>query len=184
MEPSGLQWVQRFPGSVSLDDLVPGFREGVRAFVRALKDAGAKVRITATYRPPERAWLMHWAWLIAEKKTDPSQVPHIEGIDIAWQHITASGPDLAASRDAAAKMRDAYNIQYPPALASRHTQRRAIDMTIGWKGVLHTRDANGKPQIITTGPRNGSNYALIELAKTFGVTKLFTDPPHWSDDGH
>ncbi len=184
MEPSGLDWVQRFPGSVSLDDLMPEFRERARAFVRALKDAGASIRIAATYRPPERAWLMHWSWLIAKGKIDPSLVPQIEGVDIAWQHLKGKAPDLRASRAAARSMKDAYNIQYPPALVSRHTQRRAVDMTVGWKGALHICDASGKPQIITSGPRNGLNYALIEIGKSFGVMKLFKDPPHWSDDGH
>lgn len=183
MEPSGPQWVERFPGSVSLDDLVPDFRDRVRAFVRVLRDGGAKVRITATFRPPERAWLMHWNWLIA-KGRDPSAVPYLSGLDIAWQHTKASAPDPAASRLAATAMVARYGIAYQPTLASRHTQRRAVDMTIGWKGVLHTHDSSGALQIVTTRPRNGLNYKLIEIAKSFGVVKLFKDPPHWSDDGH
>lgn len=183
MEPSGLVWVQRFPGSVSLDDLVPEFRDKVRAFLRALKDGGAKVRIAATYRPPERAWLMYWCWRIAKKKFDPAQVPHVKGIDIDWQHIARHAPDPNASRAAALAMQNAYNIQYPPALVSRHTQRRAIDMTIGWKSHLCIEDANGKTHTIVTRPYTGQNYKLIEVAKTYGVVKLFKDPPHWSDDG-
>lgn len=183
MEPSGLVWVNRFPGSVSLDDLMPEFRDKTRAFLRALKDGGAKVRIAATWRPPERAWLMYWCARIAMNKFDPAKVPHLKGIDIDWQHIAGHAPDANASRAAAFAMQSAYGIQYPPALVSRHTQRRAIDMTIGWKDHLCIADANGKTHLIVTRPFTGQNYKLIEVAKTFGVVKLFKDPPHWSDDG-
>jgi hypothetical protein len=183
VEPSGLAWVRRFPGSVSLDDLTPGFRDKADAFVRALRYAGAKVRITATWRPPERAWLMYWCCRIAKKKFDPAKVPHVPGIDIDWQHIASGAPDLNVARTAALAMQNAYNIQYPPALVSRHTQRRAIDMTIGWKDHLCIEDSNGKTHMIVTRPHTGQNYKLIEVAKTYGVVKLFKDPPHWSDDG-
>jgi hypothetical protein len=77
-----------------------------------------------------------------------------------------------------------YQIKFPAALESRHTQRRAIDMTIGWNGTLNIRDFNGQAHAIASGPQNGSNSQLIAVGATFGVIKLVTDPPHWSDDGH
>jgi type VI secretion system secreted protein VgrG len=56
--------------------------------------------------------------------------------------------------------------------------QRAIDMTIsGFKGKT-VLDANGKSVEI-----DGKN-ALHALGRTFGVIKLITDAPHWSDDGH
>ena len=73
MEPSGLAWVQRFPGSVSLDDLVPEFRDRVRAFLRALKDGGAKVRIAATYRPPGEG-LARVTVVDADGRSDTSEI--------------------------------------------------------------------------------------------------------------
>lgn len=183
MEPSGPQWVKRFPGSVSLDDLIPDFASRLRAFLAALREARANVHIAATYRPPERAWLMHWCWLIANGKIDPAKVPAMKSVEIDWQHKT-DAPNPAAACDAAAKMSRAYNIRYAPALVSRHTQRRAVDMSIAWQGALALCDASGKPQTIATGPRTGQNRQLIDIAKTFGVIKLPSDPPHWSDDGH
>jgi hypothetical protein len=57
-------------------------------------------------------------------------------------------------------------------------------MTISWGGTLNIRDFNGKVHAIASGPRNGSNPDLIAVGATFGVIKLVTDPPHWSDDGH
>jgi len=184
VQPSGLIWVQRYPGSVSLDDLLPDFARSVRAFLDALREAGARVRIAATFRPPERAWLMHWCWLIASDKVDPAKVPALNGVDIDWQHLAGKAPDAAAAHKAASQMATAYGIRYAPALVSRHTQRRAIDMSIGWEGALAIRGANGAAHQIATGPRTGQNGNLIAVAQSFGVRKLLNDPPHWSDDGH
>lgn len=184
MQPSGLIWVQRYPGSVSLDDLVPDFARSVRAFLAALREAGARVRIAATFRPPERAWLMHWCWLIANDQVAPSKVPAMSGVDIDWQHLATKAPDMVAAHRAASQMATAYGIRYAPALVSRHTQRRAIDMSVGWDNALAIRDASGATRQIASGPRTGQNKSLIAVARTFGVRKLFSDPPHWSDDGH
>src|SRR5262249_22043986 len=144
----------------------------------------ARVRIATTYRPPERAWLMHWCWLIANGKVDPAKVPAMQSVDIDWQHLAGKTPNIAAAHQAASQMATAYGIRYAPALVSRHTQRPAIDMSIGWDDAIPIRDANGGAHRIANGPRTGKNRILIEIAKTFGVHKLFSDPPHWSDDGH
>jgi hypothetical protein len=87
------------------------------------------------------------------------------------------------AREAARKMMAKYQIAFPAALTSRHTQRRAIDMTIAWKGNLKITDFKGQTHVISAGPRNGSNPQLVAVGKTFGVIKLLSDPPHWSDDG-
>jgi len=36
---------------------------------------------------------------------------------------------------------------------------------------------------IAAQPRNGSNPELIAIGRGYGVIKLPSDPPHWSDDG-
>src|ERR1700689_3050282 len=66
-EPSGKAWVKKFPGSNRIHDLGEGFREMARAFVKAATDAGADVKIASTLRPRERAYLMHWSWMIVNK---------------------------------------------------------------------------------------------------------------------
>ena len=63
-ELSGLAWVPRFPTSKSTDSLVDGFRQKCEAFLAALADAGATVSTSATLRPPERAYLMHWSFVV------------------------------------------------------------------------------------------------------------------------
>lgn len=179
-ELSGQQWCARFPTSAKLDDLTPEFGDSCRAFISALKKAGATVSIAATYRPVERAYLMHWCCMVGGSGQDPAGVPPMKGVNIDWKH----GGSIVKARAAAQKMMAAYQIKFPAALVSRHTQRRAIDMTIGWTGTLKIRDFHGVEQSISTGPRNGSNPKLIAVGATFGVIKLPSDPPHWSDDGH
>lgn len=183
-ELSGRQWCARFPGSASPNELRDGFRDSVRAFISAIKRGGASVSIAATYRPPERAYLMHWSGMIALSGQDPAKVPRKSGVDIQWLHRRGNKPDIEASRAAARAMVAGYGIKFPAALVSRHTQRRAIDMTIGWTGTLTVRDFDGIVHTIRGGPRNGSHPELIEVGRSFGVIKLVRDPPHWSDDGH
>lgn len=178
-EPSGPQWCARFPGSKSLDDLIPDFRDAVRAFVSQIADGGASVAISATFRPPERAYLMHWCWMIAREGADPSSVPSMAGVAIDWTH----NADAASARAAAEQMVEAYAIRFQPSLASRHTERRAVDMSVAWNGTLTLTDFNGQRRAIASSPRDGTNVDLAVIGKTFGVIKLVTDPPHWSDDG-
>jgi hypothetical protein len=176
---SGASWEQQFPTSRGLDDLTPHFKEKVSSFIGALKEAGVRVRIAATFRPRERAYLMHYCCKIASGEISADKVPPMKGVDIEWVHRDATGRmDVAATRAAARDMMQAYVIRYPAALSSRHTQRRAIDMTItGFKDKT-VKDSDGKDVRIC------SKDDLYALGKTFGVIKLMSDPPHWSDDGH
>jgi len=36
---------------------------------------------------------------------------------------------------------------------------------------------------VVTDPHDGSNHELAKVGASFGVIKLATDRPHWSDDG-
>lgn len=188
MEPSGSSWCARFPGSALTSDLDPSFRPGVEAFIAQLTSHGALVSISATYRPPERAYLMHYCCLIAgyRDKTqifhqiNPADVPAMPGVDIDWTHQGAIG----AARAAAVAMKQGYMIAYPAALESNHTKRLAIDMTIRWKGQLTIRNAAGALAPILDPRCDGSNPDLWAIGKTFGVIKLPSDAPHWSFNGH
>jgi hypothetical protein len=176
MPISGPDWVSQFPTSNSVDDLVEPFRDNVNRFLSALSDAGATVSIAATLRPPQRAYLMHYSFLIARGGADPGGVPAMDGVDIQWAHD--------AAKPAAEAMVEGYGIVFQPALASRHTQGLAIDMDIAWQGTLTITDAQGADTTISTLPRNGGNSALQAVGNSYGVKKLATDPPHWSSDGH
>jgi hypothetical protein len=81
-------------------------------------------------------------------------------------------------------MVDLFGIAYQPSLTSLHTLGRAVDMTIGWNGTIQVEDAKGKKHPLGA-PRSGeSNTKLHEIGATYGVKKLLSDPPHWSDNGH
>src|SRR5262245_17402712 len=95
-ELSGAQWCARFPGSNELADLIKRFRDKAEAFISAMNSAGAKVTISATLRPPERAYLMHWCCMVADSGQDPARIPKMAGVNIQWAH-----PTLAESKAAA-----------------------------------------------------------------------------------
>jgi len=183
---SGGQWVSHFPNSANMDDLAEPFRTNARRFVGALRQAQATVAIAATLRPPERAYLMHFAFLIARAGIDPSTVPPRAGVDIQWVHRTAQGvPDLAASRAAAEQMVQGYGVVVEPVLDSQHIRGKAIDMTIRWQNNLVIAKADGTSTTITSVPRTGEgNVDLRQVGASFGVIKLVSDPPHWSLNGH
>jgi hypothetical protein len=185
MPLSGPAWVQQFPTSRSVDDLVDPFRTKVQNFLAALSDAGATVSIADTLRPPQRLFLMHYCFQVAKSVLAPAQVPAISNVDINWLHMDADGnPDLAASVAAAAQMVAGYGIVYAPALNSLHALGEAIDMDISWSGNLTIANADGSTVVITSAPHNGQNPDLHKVGATYGVIKLVSDPPHWSSTGH
>lgn len=184
-EPSGVVWVGRFPTSRSTATLIDGFRQKCDAFLAALADAGATVNINATLRPPERAYLMFWSFVINAGEVEPADVPPHAGVNIEWVHRKANGsPDLAASRSAAAAMVHGYDIVHRPSLTSLHIFGKAIDMSIGWNGVLKIKQRNGTKKTIGSQPRSGLNHDLWAVGATYGVLKLPSDAPHWSSTGH
>ena len=177
---SGPHWYNFFPTSRSTSDLASPFRQRVQAFQKALMDAGAQVIVSATYRPPERAYLMHYAARIDRGEIAPEDVPSMAGVDIDWVHYTNAG-----SLRAAAQMIDIYGIGgNPVALQSLHTQRLAIDWNVTWQGTLKIKDGDGR--IVQIGaPRDSSNNTtLFDVGASYGVYKLESDPPHWSSNGY
>jgi hypothetical protein len=185
MTLSGPDWVTKFPTSRSVDDLIEPFRSGVKQFLGALRKAGAIVTIADTLRPPQRAYLMHFSFAIAREATDPGGIPAFAGVDIQWVHPASPGLSSGqASKDAAEQMVQSYGIAFRPALMSRHTEGKAIDMSISWIGDLVIDKANGESITITSAPRSGDNTSLQKVAESYNVIKLVSDPPHWSIDGH
>jgi hypothetical protein len=180
-ELSGAAWVPKFPDSKSTSDLAAGFKGGVDAFIAAMKAAGTSVTIGTTLRPPKRAYLMHYSFRIGKKEIKAADVPAMSGVDIEWVHSSDQ-----ASVNAANDMVAGYNIVAKPALNSRHTEGRAIDMTISWTGNFKVKNKDGTTTEITSQPKTGENADLHKVGATYGVIKasFAGDPPHWSDDGH
>ncbi len=179
---SGAAWFRaneaRFPNSARVADLAPGFATQVNSFLAALRRAGAAIRISSTLRNRNRAWIMHYAWRIANSDIEPRDVPANPEVDIIWDH-----GDLRTSRRAAQAMVDLFGIRFRPSLTSNHIEGTAIDMTISWDQPIDIVDANGRTHRIDQ-PRSGNtNTSLHAVGATFGVNKLLSDPPHWSANG-
>ena len=172
-EKSGAHWVSRFLGSASLDDLNPTFKAKAGKFIDAIKAAGGAVSIAATYRPRARAYLMHYSSKISLGNIKADKVPAMDGVNIDWVHD--SGDE---SKKAASAMAKGYTIVYPPALISRHTEKSAVDMTI--TGIVGKKIKNASGEEVEIKKLSDLNA----VGATYGVNKLVSDPPHWSDDGH
>lgn len=183
-ELSGAEWVKKYLGSSSTTALLDPFKSNVDNFISAIKVAGGNVSISATYRPEERAYLMHWSYKTAKGQVLPENVPAMDGVNIEWNH-----GGLEASKSAARDMVNAYgmqNLRTSPALNSRHTNKNAIDMNISWQGTLSILNGQGDMVKIDTLPRSGMNSKLIEVGSSYGVIKYHggdRDKPHWSDNG-
>ena len=198
-ELSGRSWVSQFPGSDLVSDLSGTFRQDVTDFIRAMRRAGITVTVFGTRRPPERAYLMHYSWLIETGKIDPADVPPFAPgpgrapVRICWQHTDARGAeDRAASVEAARQMVSGYQISpglaVAPALSSLHTRGLAIDMTVTWsKASITIAGRRGHRVRISTTPHSGLNRRLIAVGATYGVIHYLSaagDPVHWSVSGH
>ncbi|HYO50374.1 MAG TPA: hypothetical protein VEW94_11045 [Chloroflexia bacterium] len=181
---SGSDWCAQFPTSTSVSDLEADFGGKVQKFIDALTAAGVPPTISATKRPADRAFLMHWSWRIVKENYDAQTIPARDGVKINWWH-----GDAAKSKKAAQDMVDTYQTgggKQAPSLTSRHIEGKAIDMDTNWAGELKIKDATGKETTITSEPRTGANADLIKVGATYGVihfTNAANDVPHWSTDG-
>jgi hypothetical protein len=176
-ELSGSAWVSCFPESADVEDLDEPFRSNVKRFLAALAAAGVSVSIASTYRPKERAYLMHYSAAIAHARIAPEKVPPMDGVRIEWVH-----PTVGASVKAAAEMTKAYKVVFPPALESNHTRRRAIDMRID--GIMGKSIAKADGTIVVIREHADTDSDLLMVGASYNVFKLLKDKPHWSDNGH
>jgi len=166
------------------------FSTNAQAFIAALRSAGAHVVIKSTYRPSNRAFLMHWSWKITRSEAHPQRIPVREGVNIRWDHEDDEGhyshEKSVAAAQAMVREYETGHSQLPPALTTKHTEGNAVDLTISWNGNLTIRNRDGTESIITSIPRSGMNKALKIVGATYGVIKFrggSRDKPHWSDTG-
>jgi hypothetical protein len=206
---SGPDWYYQFPDSQDVSTLADGFKQDVIRFISAMDKAGITppgFSVNSTRRPLQRAYLMHYSWLIAHDKIDPKDVPKFQPeagqlpVNICWVHTNSSGAeDLPASVAAAQQMVSAYHIasKVAPALTSQHTKGLAIDMNTTWtQPSITIVNGSGKDISINTTPRDGLNEKLMAVGLTYDVHHFCyppgtcatavpsDDPIHWSNNGH
>lgn len=187
-QPSGKYWVAwaniNAKNSDKIDDLEPDFRKKVEAFVKALKDAGATVAISATQRSDKRAYLFHWCWKIGLRKAKPSEATAKPGVPIAWNHGS-----LQKSIEGAKEMISGFDLAVPPkslvapSLRSNHIPGKAIDMDITWTGALKVKKKDGALVEVPYVSDANTNVKLHQVGASYGVKKLTRDKPHWSYNG-
>lgn len=214
-ELSGSIWVKRYNGSKNIEDLEENFRKCVKKFIEALentqiieqddkpkkgtdgKTKKAKYEIGSTFRPKERAYLMHWSFKVALLDFDVTKVPPMEGVAINWDH-----GDPKESKAAAKEMVDGYGFDKnllseknlksekptTPSPTTNHANRTAIDLAITWDEncKLKIKKADGVETTISSPPPNSTNPDLIDVAKGYGLIHYIhveKDMNHWSLDG-
>lgn len=190
LTPSNRSWVSEYRTPNTIQELRQPFRGYVEAFVSALRAAGAKVSVNASYRHPKRAYLMRWSWKITRNHVKPEAVPAMDGVPISLAHYDKDEKYLhEQSISAARDMVSAFQMErlgVPPSLKSRHVFRSGIDMSISWTGDLTIPDAFGHIVTIRTFPRTGMNAQLHRVGASYGAIKYNRsgrDDPHWSDTG-
>jgi len=178
-------WANTFAkASTSVDDLAEPFRTNVKAFLKALQDAGATIDIGTTKRSDKRAYLFHWCWLIGLGRNKPSDATVMTGVDIEWDH-----GDPQKSKAGAREMIEHFGLVVPPsstnppALQSNHIAGQAIDMTLTWKGTITIKKKDGSPVPVPFMDDVNKNTMLHSVGASYGVLKLATDEPHWSFNG-
>lgn len=186
LENSGPAWVARFPTGRDLNDLSAEFAPKVRDFLLALdRDgffAGKTLNdiVIATYRPPERAYLMSNAWSIAREEGAPDSIElELPNVLVSWVHYTANGDvDLPASRQAAEEMVLAYDIGPTGAVyPSRHSDGTAVDLQVTIPFSIMAPDASGNLM------RIANQQDITRLGLSYGLKRL-KESNHWSLDGH
>lgn len=186
---SGAYWVTwanvHAKNSTSVDDLVEPFKANAKAFIKALKDAGATVDVGATKRSDKRAYLFHWCWKIGLGKAEASDATALAGVEIEWDH-----GDAEKSKKGAKEMIDGFGLAVPPnstnapALTSNHIPGKAIDMDIAWSGTMTIKKKDGTTESVPFMDDVNKNTKLQAVGASYGVKKLTTDAPHWSLDGN
>ncbi|MCW2917022.1 MAG: Uncharacterized protein JWN52_5090 [Actinomycetia bacterium] len=192
--PIGASWVTKFPDSHDISKLSPAFKGHVTRFIHAMTRAGIAEHTVTTLRPLERAYLMHYSWLIAKGKLAAAKVPDFvpaKGkpyVTICWTKAAAGKTVAQAAKALVAAYGIDPKLKVAPALKSRHTAGNAIDMSTTWsKRSITIVDGNGHQVKISSSPHSGLNSRLIAVGATYGVVHYLTaakDANHWSTDGH
>lgn len=176
MEVSGAHWHSKFEASTSLDDLLEPFKSNAKKFISALKAANISVRISTTYRPDARSYLMYYSTNIKRGKINPEKVPPWPGVNIDWTH----GGNKSKAVEGTRAMHAAYGIGSNPVgkpSNSNHNVGLAVDMTItNYSG--KTISLNGNKYKI-----HGFNDLVAAGKKVSIIWYGSNDKPHWSQTG-
>lgn len=204
-DPLGPNWSARFENpsdraglEEALNAVAPDFRARVVSLLAQLETQGAEVYLTSTVRKRERGYLMWGAFYLSRSPTDEvldARIRELEQLNTEWNlavPIQWRHPDgLAATKEAARQMSDAYDVVYATrrgAQFSDHYDGDAVDfVALGLPRELTLEAPDGvKKTFDLSHPSQPRDISLTPglvrwVEKHFGFKKLLSDYPHWND---
>ncbi len=204
-DPLGPNWSARFENpsdreglEAALSEVAPDFRARVVNLLDQLEAQGAEVYLTSTVRKRERGYLMWGAFYLSRSPNDEVLAARVReitalnekwklNIPIQWQHPEG----LAATKEAARQMSDAYDVVYATrrgAQFSDHYDGDAVDfVALGLPRTLSLEAPDGaKKTFNLSDPSQPRDISLTPglvrwVERHFGFKKLLSDYPHWND---
>ena len=205
-EQLGPRWTARYPNPETVEEQLLALHEArptatfpsrIGALFMQLDQQGAEVWLTSTVRRRERGYLMWGALLLARATSNdiPKTVARLEeanekwglNLPIQWSHPQG----ITATQEAARQMAEAYDVVHATengARYSHHYTGLAVDLVavalprsltlmapdgarqhFDLSDEKHTRDLSLEPELIEW------------IEAHFGLRKLRTDYPHWTD---
>lgn len=206
-DPLGPRWTARYRNPETEEEMLAAlkahnagdFTERLRALFRQLRAQDAEVWVYSTVRSPERGYLIYGSFILSRAQTAEQVRTRVDKLDrlnrewgldipIRWAH--PDGPE--ATIEAARAMANAYDVVYATEYGARHSSH--------YTGLAIDFAAVALPRRITlTAPDGGASRAfdlsapeqprdlnltpeVIEwVEEHFGMRKLRSDYPHWTD---
>ncbi len=206
-DPLGPRWTARFRNPETEEEMLaalerrnPGdFTERLRELLRQFDDQGAETWVYSTVRSPERGYLIYGSFILSRAQSAGQVRERVEklerlnrewGLDIPirWEH-----PDgVQATIDAALAMANAYDVVYATEYGARHSSHYtglAVDfgaVALPRRLTLTAPDGSAGREFDLSAPEEPRDLnltpALIDwIEEHFGMKKLRSDYPHWSD---
>ena len=174
------------------------FASRIRGLIDQFRAQGAEVYLNSTVRSRERGYLMWGAFVLSQSVDEEDlseRIALLEGARAEWELVVpiqwAHPAGWKATREAARAMAETYEVVYATqagARASDHYTGRAVDLVVmALPRELVLRAPNGKSaRFDLSRPSAARDLSLSPelidwLEENFGLKKLRSDYPHWSD---
>jgi hypothetical protein len=203
----GSAWAMRYPNPVKEPEALAALArirdesalaQRVRSLIAQLRAQGAEVYLNSTVRSPERGYLMWGAFLLSRAANEEELLAGVKrlerareewGLEVQIRWLDPKG--WQATRDAALAMAETYEVVFATeagARASDHYTGNAVDLVaLGLPTRLELRAPEGEIRVFDlSDPAEARDLSLspqiIEwLEAQFGLQKMRSDYPHWSD---
>ena len=206
-DPPGPPWAMRYRNpsqeeeALAALEIIRGnasFARRIRSLMQQLRDQGAEVYLNSSVRSRERGYLMWGAFLLSRASSEADLEARVERLRAARSEWALSVPirwlhpgGWEATRDAARAMADTYEVVFATeegARASDHYTGKAVDLVaLALPERLELRSPRGDSYSFDLSSLTASRDLslspdLIEwLELNWGLNKLRSDYPHWSD---